>query len=1568
MSNSLKLPPPLPPPRRSSSAFKEEQEQGQEENANDVDQKQQQQHGEESLNTAYTSLRKARSRKQLRRRLTALSMQLMDIHRELALSSQYEEEEEEESDSSSVENGEEDEDEEFPIKEEDDDDETEEEEEEVVLVDEKKNDKQEQKREKKGRRKKKGETQRTTILWDWGGEEQLSDEEYREEAGWVFPTTVIPISSSSSSKALKTTTTSRRREENEEETEERTEDTTEERTEETEYTEETEEEEEEEEDDSDVEVAKEQDKKVSTSSNSSSKENNNNDPKSTNVKEGSKRTKDKWKTLILGGTRKAIGSSSRSPSLAVLPKRKHKERGERSSSKSSKDSNSSRTEAERKKTSASPPRKRASSAATAFYGGAAGSSASSPSLSCALAEEENGATTTRVTNSLEEGEDRNQKTKKLLQAVSGESSQRNKVLLQQGRSTSGVIVPPSPSAPTSTSTGSPILHPPHKDLPPPVNDPLIMNVSMRKDSGGLKTQLQSPQQQQQQQPSQLRSALQSEATMIEYREKKIGHYDGHYHPVYKKHGIGRFEYEGGAVYEGQWRHNERHGYGSLQYETGEKYQGQWHDDLKHGNGICVWRNGDVYEGQWSNNMVVYLFLYLHFFLAYFLARLRPSYRLCSLFLFVLFRCSVFFPFSTYLLQRNGEGIYKKQGLYTFASQWKDDWPCGVGKIDSVAGHVYIGEVLPCPEGPKKAAKYRHRPFSFLQNGKGMMIYPNGDKYFGFWRKGKRESFGIFIKKNGEQYLGTWKNDRPHHLGFWKYEDGSEYYGEFEKGWAEGKGDMLFPNGATLLGNWQKDVASKALFETGTSKSSHGKTKASKEFLELRRRRSKWTILVDSMLFAENEGDVASLAASSTSILSSASNSNTNPSASPPGHNNSNNSMQDSSNNLLPLKSSSSTEENNTNNKDNDWKLDKDKGIIVSELFELPMERLQRHPVMRLVKFWLEFFHWAYGSDPIPPQPARLERRVKEAVEDCNSFVAFLTTTGNVPFYDESKGKMRAFRGFLAVHLMPTVRAVLWPMYLRLYAKKNAFYAAKFSTLADATMAELGVRKRFRLEKKQTAQRPTTLLPPPRSSSSDYSEANTTSTTVPPSSHSASDLRHSAEDSSLASSSALPPHLRPSSHNNTKARTHSAPPSSLPSPSAHKKKHRQPIKKSLTVEEEEEALNTEHNSSSPPHQEDNRPYGKAIDNLSSFSTIDPVLKLHCLLRTSQLIIDAIHDHNSSSDSFHYLALGAEDKFPIFQYLLIKAQLPNIYSELRFLQDFVSIQLFDDLFHHFPSFSFSSSSSPSNSSAEEAELESAAELMDESSAFVGGIGGAAELEGKYRLTELEAALEYLSSLDREVRAPPKRTLVPLTFFSDRVREIVEQHYQRKPFMNRAPLNIINVPDPIIPLSSSPQQKGGGGREKENEKEASKTKEKDVTQKNIRMVERLLALVMRLCRHRYNSNSNNNNCQHEDERPPTAKTKAFIPLNEEEKRFVRKHRAMMQGVMETLGIALETSNVIINNSNNNQTSSPSMAEKKESKEDEEEPEVIRLKFSGETVPVSVLQDVMEILQLCLHELRWT
>ena len=36
-------------------------------------------------------------------------------------------------------------------------------------------------------------------------------------------------------------------------------------------------------------------------------------------------------------------------------------------------------------------------------------------------------------------------------------------------------------------------------------------------------------------------------------------------------------------------------------------------------------------------------------------------------------------------------------------------------------------------------------------GKGLMLYPNGDKYDGMWNKGKKNGFGIYYYHNGTIY-------------------------------------------------------------------------------------------------------------------------------------------------------------------------------------------------------------------------------------------------------------------------------------------------------------------------------------------------------------------------------------------------------------------------------------------------------------------------------------------------------------------------------------------------------------------------------------------------------------------------------------------------------------------------------------------------------------------------------------------------------------------------------------------------------------------------------------------------
>jgi hypothetical protein len=53
---------------------------------------------------------------------------------------------------------------------------------------------------------------------------------------------------------------------------------------------------------------------------------------------------------------------------------------------------------------------------------------------------------------------------------------------------------------------------------------------------------------------------------------------------------------------------------------------------------------------------------------------------------------------------------------------------------------------------------------FLQTGKGVVTYKNGDKYEGDWREGVRHGNGtLWVFKGGKyhvRYSGEWVNDLP----------------------------------------------------------------------------------------------------------------------------------------------------------------------------------------------------------------------------------------------------------------------------------------------------------------------------------------------------------------------------------------------------------------------------------------------------------------------------------------------------------------------------------------------------------------------------------------------------------------------------------------------------------------------------------------------------------------------------------------------------------------------------------------------------------------------------------------
>jgi hypothetical protein len=79
-----------------------------------------------------------------------------------------------------------------------------------------------------------------------------------------------------------------------------------------------------------------------------------------------------------------------------------------------------------------------------------------------------------------------------------------------------------------------------------------------------------------------------------------GKYKGSY-KAGKKEGRGRFFWDDGSKYDGQWANDLMDGYGILTLADGTKYVGSWRNGVREGFGTYTWANGDTYQGQYKNN-------------------------------------------------------------------------------------------------------------------------------------------------------------------------------------------------------------------------------------------------------------------------------------------------------------------------------------------------------------------------------------------------------------------------------------------------------------------------------------------------------------------------------------------------------------------------------------------------------------------------------------------------------------------------------------------------------------------------------------------------------------------------------------------------------------------------------------------------------------------------------------------------------------------------------------------------------------------------------------------------------
>jgi hypothetical protein len=108
-------------------------------------------------------------------------------------------------------------------------------------------------------------------------------------------------------------------------------------------------------------------------------------------------------------------------------------------------------------------------------------------------------------------------------------------------------------------------------------------------------------------------------------------------------------------------------------------------------------------------------------------------------------------------------------------------------------------ILIWPNGAKYTGYFQNN----MQNIKGTMYHIDGDIYEGEWLNNKANGEGKFIHK-GIIYEGQWKNDKQNGHGKESWKDGSYYEGDFVNGKKEGKGKFVWADGSSYEGDF-KDI-------------------------------------------------------------------------------------------------------------------------------------------------------------------------------------------------------------------------------------------------------------------------------------------------------------------------------------------------------------------------------------------------------------------------------------------------------------------------------------------------------------------------------------------------------------------------------------------------------------------------------------------------------------------------------------------------------------------------------------------------------------------------------------------
>lgn len=303
---------------------------------------------------------------------------------------------------------------------------------------------------------------------------------------------------------------------------------------------------------------------------------------------------------------------------------------------------------------------------------------------------------------------------------------------------------------------------------------------------------------------------------------------------------GRFDFEDGGTYCGEWKNSKAHGYGICTGPKGQaRYEGSWHNGFEL-SGVYVWPNGHRFEGEWLSGR-------RH--------GLGVEYR------------------GKWTYQGEWEegfkaryGVQKSQSGARYEGSWTSGLQEGYGiEIYADGGYYYgqwktgmrSGYAIRSGEVKRESSTTRHYKRCIsrqttVDNFKSNGVLPNSShniRAIPSHKKtpsqtsdiqspsprspsdpenasqtgsmnstvgsGSAQSYTVeTVDSNGqieraanrliETYKGEWKNDKRHGLGIIEDTDGFSYIGEWNENMRHGLGVAFFPDGTKLEGEWKDD--------------------------------------------------------------------------------------------------------------------------------------------------------------------------------------------------------------------------------------------------------------------------------------------------------------------------------------------------------------------------------------------------------------------------------------------------------------------------------------------------------------------------------------------------------------------------------------------------------------------------------------------------------------------------------------------------------------------------------------------------------------------------------------------